>query len=173
MKASQRREHILVLLSQSSQPISASQLASQLKVSRQVIVGDVALLRAGSHDILSTPKGYCLAQQHFNHPFKSRLVCCHGEKDTEDELRLIIDKGGVVLDVEIEHPVYGMLTATLNIKTREDVTDFMKKMQSSKAQLLSSLTQGIHLHTISCPSKETFEEIKQALASHGYLYNQE
>lgn len=173
MNASQRRQDIITLLSHSLQPISASQLASQFKVSRQVIVGDVALLRASNHDILSTPRGYCMAQPQPHHPFKGRLVCCHGKEETENELCLIIDKGGMVLDVEVEHPVYGMLTATLNLKTREDVADFVKTMRSSHAQLLSSLTQGIHLHTISCPSKETFDDIKQALADHGYLYSQE
>ena len=79
----------------------------------------------------------------------------------------------MVLDVEIEHPVYGMLTASLNLRTREDVADFMEKMHTSQAQLLSSLTQGIHLHTISCPSSQVFEEIRQALASRGYLYSQD
>ncbi|WP_373712776.1 transcription repressor NadR [Streptococcus sp.] len=173
MKANQRRQEILDRLKQASQPISASQLAAQFEVSRQVIVGDVALLRASNHDILSTPKGYCLAKEQTNHSFKGRLVCSHRPEDTEDELLLILDKGGMVLDVEIEHPVYGMLTAALNLKTKEDVVDFMKKMHSSQAQLLSSLTQGIHLHTISCPSSHVFEEIRQALTSRGYLYRQD
>ena len=173
MKANQRRQLILETLNQSSQPISASQLAKQLEVSRQVIVGDVALLRASNHDILSTPKGYCLAKEQTDHSFKGRLVCSHRPEDTEEELLLILDKGGMVLDVEIEHPVYGMLTASLNLKTREDVADFMEKMHTSQAQLLSSLTQGIHLHTISCPSSQVFEEIRQALASRGYLYRQD
>ena len=173
MKANQRRQLILETLNQSSQPISASQLAAHYEVSRQVIVGDVALLRASNQDILSTPKGYCLAKEQTDHSFKGRLVCCHRPEDTKDELLLILDKGGMVLDVEIEHPVYGMLTASLNLRTREDVADFIQKMQTSKASLLSTLTQGIHLHTISCPSKEVFEEIKKDLASRGYLYSQD
>ena len=173
MKANQRRQEILDRLKQASQPISASQLAAQFEVSRQVIVGDVALLRASNHDILSTPRGYLLSDNLTTHHYKGKLACCHSSQDTEAELLLIIRKGGMVLDVEIEHPIYGMLTAALNIKSKEDVADFIQKMQTSKASLLSTLTQGIHLHTISCPSSQVFEEIRQALASRGYLYSQD
>ena len=60
MHAEERRETILKLLRQSAQPVSASTLAAQLSVSRQIIVGDIALLRAGGADILATPRGYCL-----------------------------------------------------------------------------------------------------------------
>lgn len=170
MNASQRRKSILNILSRTNQPISANQLANQLSVSRQVIVGDVALLRASNHDILSTPRGYLLSDNLGSHYFKGKLACYHSAKDTETELLLITNKGGMILDVEIEHPVYGMLTANLNIKNSDDVANFIEKMQHYQASLLSTLTQGVHLHTISCPSKEAFEEIKEDLGKHGFLF---
>lgn len=173
MKANQRRQAILEILSHSDLPISASQLASRFQVSRQIIVGDIALLRASNHDILSTPKGYLLSQNIFSHQFKGKIACCHGADDTEEELRIIVEKGGQVLDVKIEHPIYGMLTAALNIRNHEDAADFTKKMKESQASLLSDLTQGIHLHTISCPSKKIFDEIKQTLAKQGFLLEEE
>ena len=46
MDAVQRRERILQILRDSKEPVSAASMASQVHVSRQIIVGDVALLRA-------------------------------------------------------------------------------------------------------------------------------
>ena len=48
MDGQTRREQILKMLEESEQPISGSTLAHQLGVSRQIIVGDVALLRAAA-----------------------------------------------------------------------------------------------------------------------------
>lgn len=173
MKASQRRERILQILAMSNKAISASKLAEQLEVSRQIIVGDIALLRAANQDILSTPRGYLLSENLISQQYKGKIVCCHGPEDTEVELSLIVGLGGMVQDVEVEHPIYGMITAALNIQTLEDVHDFMEKLKSSKANLLSSLTQGIHLHTIACPTKESFEQIKVMLEKKGFLLTEE
>ena len=169
MKAAERRLKIIDELVKTQVPISASQLAGELGVSRQIIVGDVALLRANNHDILSTPKGYLLSQALFSHQFIGKIACQHDVLETKKELDIIVDKGGIIVDVEIEHPVYGMLTAPLNIKTQEDVTNFMTKIEQSQAVLLSSLTQGIHIHTLSCHSKEIFEDIKSTLSKEGLL----
>ena len=57
MHAQERRQEILKLLHQSAHPISASALAERFSVTRQVIVGDIALLRSGGADILATPPG--------------------------------------------------------------------------------------------------------------------
>ena len=57
MNAAQRRNLILEYLSAGERPQSAAALAQRLSVSRQVIVGDVALLRAGGAGITATPRG--------------------------------------------------------------------------------------------------------------------
>lgn len=169
MKAVDRRQKIIDKLSLAQVPVSASHLAAELGVSRQIIVGDVALLRANNHDIISTPKGYILSQALYSHHFIGKIACQHDLSTTEEELDTIISAGGIVVDVEVEHPVYGMLTAPLNIKSKEDVDNFIDKVEKSQAALLSSLTQGIHVHTISCPSKGIFDVIKADLAAKHFL----
>ena len=62
MEGKDRRERLIALLQQADTPISGTELAKQLGVSRQVIVQDVALLRAENCEILSTNKGYLLYQ---------------------------------------------------------------------------------------------------------------
>ena len=169
MKAAERRQKIIERLSQSLVPISATYLAQSFGVSRQIIVGDVALLRANNHDIISTPKGYIRAQALYSHQFIGKIACQHGSENTREELELIVLKGGIVVDVEVEHPIYGMLTAPLNIKSTEDIDDFISKIEKSQAVLLSSLTNGIHTHTISCQSQVIFEDIKRDLSARGLL----
>lgn len=169
MKANERRQKILDSLSQVTDPISASRLAKDLGVSRQVIVGDVALLRANGSDIISTPRGYVLTQSLYSSQFIGKIACKHDLSTTQQELDIIISKGGIVVDVEVEHPVYGMLTAPLNIKTEEDIVNFMGKIEILHASLLSTLTQGIHVHTISCQNKEIFDDIKMSLSQEGFL----
>ena len=56
MDAAQRRETIQKLLRESREPVSAASIAARVHVSRQIIVGDIALLRAGGADIQATPR---------------------------------------------------------------------------------------------------------------------
>ena len=56
MNGEVRRQRLLKLLVESDTPLSGAYLASRLEVSRQVIVQDIAVLRAGGHQILSTVK---------------------------------------------------------------------------------------------------------------------
>ena len=46
MQAGSRRQNIIQVLRSSSGPVSAGRLAGMFGVSRQIIVGDIALLRA-------------------------------------------------------------------------------------------------------------------------------
>lgn len=170
MKAEERRQKIIEYLTGEQEALSATYLAKLLGVSRQVIVGDVALLRAQQIDIISTPKGYIMSTALFSHQFCARIVCQHGLTETEKELQIILAHQGIITTVEVEHPIYGMITAPLNIKSQSDVTNFMKKLNHSNAELLSSLTEGLHSHLISCPSQEAFEAMSQDLEAAGILY---
>ena len=58
MDAKTRRKEILNIIKYNMEPVSGSALAKKLNVSRQVIVQDIALLRAENNDIISTHKGY-------------------------------------------------------------------------------------------------------------------
>lgn len=173
MKAKERREAITDRLSQAQEAISATSLAKALGVSRQVIVGDIALLRAQQLDIISTPKGYILSSALFSHHYSARIVCQHGPEQARQELELILAHDGIVTNVEVEHPIYGMLTAPLNIKSSADINNFIEKLGASRAELLSSLTEGLHTHLLSCPDQEAFEEIKRDLAAAGILYGEQ
>ncbi|EHI68778.1 3H domain-containing protein [Streptococcus ictaluri] len=172
MIANDRRQAILIKLQQVQEALSASSLAKELGVSRQVIVGDIALLRAQQIDIISTPKGYLLSSALFTNHYSARLVCQHGPEQTEEELQIILAHDGIISTVEVEHPIYGMLTAPLNIKSQSDMLHFITKLKDSKAELLSSLTEGVHAHLISCPSQEAFEDICQDLKAAKILYQE-
>ena len=174
MRATERQEYILKKLQSSSAPISASSLAKELQVSRQVIVGDVALLRAKDHDIIATHRGYILSNHIVETPpqYRAKIVCKHSVHEVQRELEIVVENGGKLLDVQVEHPIYGTLSAPLNISTFEDILYFMEKLSHYQESLLSSLTDGIHIHTISCDSRASFEQIKQRLAEESLLFTE-
>ena len=167
MNAAQRRECILTRLSGAQNPVSASALAAELGVSRQIVVGDVALLRAGGAQIDATPRGYQL------HPaekgYTGILACVHR---TEDEMRrelyTIVDQGGVAVDVAVENSLSGQSRAS-----RYDVDTFLVQARSAPESLLSRMTGGVHLHTLRCPDRASFERIRAELDRQGLLYRRE
>ncbi|EHJ57663.1 hypothetical protein HMPREF9318_01251 [Streptococcus urinalis FB127-CNA-2] len=173
MKADERRQRILDYLQQQTKAISASNLAKQFGVSRQVIVGDIALLRAKDKAILSTPRGYLMATipQAVSH-YVGKIVAKHTHEETTLELNLIVAHGGTVLDVSVEHPIYGLLTVPLSISNQNDIDQFMDRLSYSQSNLLSSLTDGIHIHTISCASQEEFLKIKRSLKEANLLLDE-
>lgn len=165
MLASERRAAIETVLRNSKCPVSATALAGQLHVSRQVIVGDVALLRASGVEIQATPRGYVLGAEHAG--TEGVLACVHTAQDMGRELNTIVDHGGEVVDVIVEHAVYGQLTGQLRLRSRHDVSEFLKKAEGCAP--LSALTDGIHLHTVRCPDEETLLRITRALKDEGFL----
>ena len=168
MTASERRQQIARLLSASQAPISATTLSQELGVSRQIIVGDIALLRAAGQEITATARGYVIPAQN---GLLRRIACTHSAEETRDELDAMVDCGCTVVDVIVEHPVYGQLTAPLALSSRYDVEQFIHRMKPSHAQPISALTGGVHLHTLSCPSEAVFAHLKETLADMGMLYD--
>lgn len=172
MSAKERRNAIINILKESNTAISASAMAQQLSVSRQIIVGDIALLRASGLKISATPRGYIFEENNTSaFPFTGLITCKHTPDETIDELYIIVDFGGYVIDVIVEHPIYGQLTGPLDIASRHDADLFMQHMSSYEAaKPLSIITGGVHFHRIGCKSEETFELIKNALKSKGFLF---
>ena len=162
MNASERRQAILEILQQSPLPVSASALAGRFSVSRQIVVGDIALLRASGAEISATPRGYVILSAATG--LTRRIACQHDAAAMEAELNAMVDQGCTVLDVIVEHPVYGQLTGPLQLSSRYDVRQFLSKCAQSDAQPLSNLTEGIHLHTLSCPNQAAYERVREALA---------
>lgn len=166
MNSTQRRQAILEALQNAEKPLSATALARQLSVSRQIIVGDVALLRAGGVDIVATARGYVLGQSAEG---RHTVACCHSSEDMRRELELMVDYGCTVEDVVVEHSVYGQITGRLDLSSRYDVNEFIEKVAAGGDKPLSDLTDGIHLHTLRCPDEKALDGLLKALREAGFL----
>lgn len=166
MSGLERREEIMNQIKKSNTPIPAKKLAEIFDVSRQIIVQDIALLRASGYDIISTNRGYLL-----NAPaVVSRIIKVnHTDEQVEDELITIVDLGGKVIDVRVNHKVYGVMEAPLQISSRKKVQDFVEEIRSGKSSPLLNVTSGYHYHKIEAESEEMLDEIEQALKEKGYL----
>ena len=164
MTGEERRTLIISRLEKETVPISAARLAEEFSVTRQIIVADIALLRASGHSIRSEHRGYVLdvSSSDLSGILKC-IVVKHGKDNVKDEFYAVVDNGGKILDVIVEHPIYGMISAKLNITTRYDADIFDAKISESHISPLSALTQGIHLHTIAVPDEDCFERIKKKL----------
>ncbi|MBZ4664583.1 MAG: transcription repressor NadR [Caloramator sp.] len=168
MRGEERREAILSHLKKASSPLKGGELSKLYNVSRQVIVQDIALLRAEGHDIIATPQGYVLMVN--NNQFIKKIIAVkHNENQIEDELRTIVSLGGRVLDVTIEHKIYGEITGKLMLRSIYDVEMFINRLRESKAKPLSNLTEGVHIHTIEADSEKDMERITKALKEKGFL----
>jgi len=162
-----RRHALLAMLQEAKEPISGGQLAERLGVSRQVIVQDVALLRAEGQAVDATTRGYRLAAAPLGvrDAFKVR----HGPEQTETELLTLVDLGITVQDVIVEHPLYGELRGGLELRSRRDVAQYLARMRQDGGQLLSVLTGGVHVHTVEAADAATLALGRQALARLGIL----
>ncbi|MDE7310402.1 MAG: transcription repressor NadR [Eubacterium sp.] len=167
MNGEQRRNELLSLLTDSRTPISGAVLAQKLQVSRQVIVQDIALLRANGADILSASRGYLML--HPKQEARRVFKVVHTDAQTEEELTMIVDLGGIVRDVFIYHRVYGIVCGEMKIRSRRDIQDFMEKIRTGKSSLLKNVTSGYHYHTIAAEDTQTLDAIWQKLAEKGML----
>ena len=166
MNGKDRREKIISILKSSNAPVAGLTLAKELGVSRQVIVQDIALLRANATAIFSTNRGYVLQEKNVcERVFKVQ----HTDEEVEEELSIIVDMGGVVKDVFVYHKVYGVLKAEMNIKSRMDIRKYMEDINSGKSSLLKNVTSGYHYHTISADSEEILDMIQEDLSKRGFL----
>ena len=166
MTTAERREKIKEMLLSATSAVSASALAKEFGVSRQAIVGDIALLRASGCNVVSTSRGYVIFKEV---GIKRTIVCKHSAEETRDELYAIVDSGCEVIDVIVDHPIYGELAGALQLSSRYDVDQFVQQLSDTCARPLSLLTEGIHLHTLSCPGEEAFEHMKKRLSDMGML----
>ena len=166
MKAEQRRKEIAQRLLSSEVPVSGGQLSSEFSVSRQIIVQDIAVLKASGFEILSTHNGYILKRS----PLKERVFKLHHTTEqTEDELNVIVDNGGTVVDVFVWHKVYGKVSAPLNIFSRLHVKQFIEGVRTGKSTELMAITGGYHYHTVRAESEGVLNTIGALLADRGYI----
>ncbi len=172
--AASRRSAVAQLLEQANEPLSASALADKFRVSRQIIVGDIALLRASGAPVVATPRGYLMECTAENSTTQDYTVACRHESAEQllQELYIAVDQGATVRDVIVEHPLYGQLTGQLQISSRFEADRFIRALAASAASPLSQLTGGIHLHTLRCPDRACFERIKAQLKKAGILVSE-
>ena len=181
MSGQKRRELLAERLRGSSKPVTGSSLAKMMGVSRQVIVQDIAILRTGGMEIVSTNRGYIAPSatagtavrggsqdglpKRPTRLFKVR----HGVDQTEEELNAIVDMGGRVEDVMVNHRSYGTISVELGIKSRKDVAAFMDKIQNGKSSPLMLITDGYHFHHVSADTEEELDDIERMLSDMGLL----
>jgi transcriptional regulator of NAD metabolism len=171
MNKEQRKQEIIKILKSSNKPISGGYLSEKLNVSRQIIVQDIALLRAENKNIMATARGYIFHQEEdLNH--KRVITVSHEKEAIEDELTIIVDLGGKALDVIIEHPIYGQITSNLMVESRRDIKEFMEIMKKNNTVPLLTLSNRVHMHTIEAKSEEILDEIEDKLKQKGYLISE-
>ena len=170
MNPNERREKLLEILKNADEPVKGSVLSAKLDVSRQVIVKDIALLRASGVEILATSTGYMILNSLIKREFE---IMCKNHKSNDEifeELKTIIDLGGKVKDVIVKHPTYGIVRADLNVATNRDLKKFMEKVSRNEFKQLSILSPDYHIHTIEVSDVEVLEEIKQELREKNILF---
>jgi uncharacterized protein len=165
----ERRRRLTEWMRAQAGPVHGDDLARRFRVSRQCLVQDVAILRAAGVEILSTPQGYRLPPQGKSSAHRATLACRHTPEQTEEELNILVDHGVRVLDVVVEHALYGELRGSLTIESRADVQDFLRRWRQTKANLLSSLTRGVHLHTVEARRPKNIAQAKARLQEAGIL----
>lgn len=171
LSGEERRALLLQMLKKSNAYVTGTDLARACGVTRQVVVADIALLRAAKHPIVATPHGYHYQDDEPTqaNTFRRVIPVKHGYEQTEVELNTLVDHGLNVVDVIVEHPIYGEITGALSLKNRRDVQKFIDSLGQSNAYLLSSLTDGVHLHTVEADSLDMIHEACQALDKLGIL----
>jgi transcriptional regulator of NAD metabolism len=161
MKKEERRKKIIDLLSHSNSELSGEKLARLLGVTRQVIVQDINVLRSMNYDINSMARGYILNKG--DNGVRRVIAVKHTKNKIKEELNCIVENGGKVIDIIVEHPVYGEIRGNINVANKDDVEKFIGLLETSSAIPLLSLSNGIHLHTIQAKDDETIEKIIKAL----------
>lgn len=168
MDIKERRNKIINILNSCTEPVSGNQLSKLLGVSRQIIVQDIAVLRASNYDIISTQKGYMIPYYSETAVRRTFLVK-HSNDDIKEELLTIVDNGGKILDVLVSHEIYGNITTELIVSNRNDVYDFVNKVNENKIVPLKELTASIHSHTVEADSNKILDRIEKALKEKNFL----
>ena len=170
MTGEERRNKILLKLQETTTPLSGTALAKEFHVSRQIIVQDIALMRAENYGILSTHRGYILrTEKTENNQPKRVFYVKHSSDQVLEEFQSVIELGGKILDVAVEHEIYGQIRVDLFIETAADAADFCEKLEKCRDNPLNVLTDNCHYHTVSAPSEKLLDLIENELRSKNIL----
>ena len=170
MTGEQRRTEIRRMLQNAQTPLTGTALAKGLHVSRQVIVQDIALMRAEHLPILSTNKGYLLRPDALQASQPKRVFLVrHTNEQVLEEFMTVIDLGGRILDVSVEHELYGPIRADLLIENAQDALEFTQRLAACQDNPLKVLTDDCHFHTVAAPSEKLLDLIEAELRSRGFM----
>lgn len=162
----ERREQILKILRESDKPVAGTELAKKMNVSRQVIVQDMALIRANGTEVVSTNRGYIIVEEK---AAQRVFKVIHTDEQVEEELNLFVDHGAKVEDVFVYHKVYGIIKVPMNIRSRRDVRKYLEDISSGKSTNLKNLTSNYHYHTITAEDEQVLDQIQEELSQRGFL----
>ena len=167
---SSRAEAILKRISEGSSPVSGSKLASEFGVSRQIIVKDIAALKSQGNDIIATTKGYILHHT----PMPERVFkVVHADDEIRKELLTITDAGGIVVNVFVWHKIHGKIEAELDIRTEDDINEYIISLKNGRSSPLKNVTNGYHYHTIRAENEAVLDKVSKALDDIGFLVKDE
>ena len=170
MTGEERREQLLYLLQHQQEPMSGTALAQRFHVSRQVIVQDIALMRAENIAVLSTNKGYLIRTAAAVPQQPKRVFYVRHDTDQVlEEFMTVLELGGKILDVAVEHELYGQIRVELLIETEQDARDFVDRLARCRDNPLKVLTGDCHYHTVSAPSEKLLDLIEQELKTKGFM----
>lgn len=162
-----RLDDLAGILEDSREPVSGIALAARLEVSRQAIVQDIATLREQGLPVVATSRGYHLDRSPSQ--FRKTLAVRHGPDQLFEELSLIVSLGGRVLDVLVDHPVYGELRGNINVGSTDEIVRFLTLMETTGRRPLLTLSDGFHLHTVEASDESALQTIEEALKESGFL----
>ena len=166
MNTEERTSRLLSYIQESPAPVSGARLAEEFQVSRQVIVQDIALLRARNIEILSTTRGYICQKP----ALRERIFhVYHTDEQIQEELNAVVDCGGIVADVFVEHEIYGHLQAEMMVSSRRKAEEFVEDIRKGKSRPLKNITSGYHYHRVLAESEETLDVVEQELKKRGFL----
>ncbi|WP_458412366.1 transcription repressor NadR [Schinkia sp. CFF1] len=168
----ERRNLVLEWLKESDKPLTGSFIAEKVNVSRQVISQDITLLKARNEPIIATSQGYLYLKEQKKARPSREIISTHKPGQTRDELYLIVDCGVTVKDVKVEHPLYGKLSAPIEVSNRSEVDQFYAKVKTTKAPLLLELTGGPHIHTLEADSEGQLDNAIEKLITAGFAIKQ-
>lgn len=167
MKANERRNNIIEMLTEEKKAIKGITLAEKFNVTRQIIVKDIAILRAEGNNIIATPEGYI--KNYDNSRVKSIIAVKHNSNEIFEEMEVVVKYGGIIENVIVDHPIYGEICGVLKIKNLNDLNKFKNTLEQIDIKPLSLLTDGVHLHTISADSNKNMQLIKDELKEKGFI----
>ena len=95
--------------------------------------------------------------------------CRHSFEELVDEGACIIEAGGRIEDVFVNHRVYGRISARLGLYSRMHVEELYRSLVSGASKPLMSVTDGYHYHTVAADDEAVLDEIEKILRAKGYL----